>query len=43
VRCTSVCIATKAPVPVHTDGEILSVAASALSAEVLPGRLRVIV
>jgi diacylglycerol kinase (ATP) len=43
VRCTSVCIATKAPVPVHTDGEILSVAASALSAQMLPGRLRVIV
>lgn len=43
VRCSSVCVATAAPVPVHTDGEILSVAASALSAEMLPGRLRVIV
>ncbi|RLT44850.1 MAG: diacylglycerol kinase family lipid kinase [Chloroflexi bacterium] len=43
VRCTSVCVATKAPVPVHTDGEILSVAASGFSAEMQAGRLRVIV
>lgn len=42
VRCSSVCVATKMPVPVHTDGEILSAEASALSAQVLPGRLRVI-
>jgi len=43
VRCTSICIATQAPVPVHTDGEIVSVAARALSATVEPGRLTVIV
>lgn len=43
VRCTSVCIATRSPVPVHTDGEIVSVAALALSATVEPGRLTVIV
>ncbi|MBX3054286.1 MAG: diacylglycerol kinase family lipid kinase [Caldilineaceae bacterium] len=42
VRCTSVCIATKMPVPVHTDGEILSTEAIGLSAQVLPGRLRVL-
>lgn len=43
VRCSSVCIATKAPVPVHTDGEIVSVAAKALSAQIQPGRLTVVV
>ena len=42
VRCSSVCIATKAPVPVHTDGEIVSVAAKALSVQMQPGRLIVI-
>ncbi|HRJ43439.1 MAG: diacylglycerol kinase family lipid kinase [Caldilineaceae bacterium] len=43
VRCSSVCVATKVPVPVHTDGEIVSVAAHALSATVQPGRLTVLV
>ena len=43
VRCSSVCVATQAPVPVHTDGEIVSVAARALSATVESGRLTVIV
>lgn len=43
VRCTSVCVAIQAPVPVHTDGEIVSVAARALSASVEPGRLTVVV
>ncbi|RLT45117.1 MAG: diacylglycerol kinase family lipid kinase [Chloroflexi bacterium] len=43
VRCSSVCITTQAPVPVHTDGEIVSVAARAMSATVQPGRLTVIV
>lgn len=42
VRCSSVCVATETPVPVHTDGEVLSPEASALSAQVLPGRLRII-
>ena len=42
VHCTSVCIATQAPVPVHTDGEIVSVAAKALSVQMQPGRLTVI-
>lgn len=43
VRCTSVCVATQNPVPIHTDGEILTPAATALSATVEPGRLRVII
>jgi len=42
VRCSSVCITTQAPVPVHTDGEIISVAARAMSATIEPGRLAVI-
>ena len=43
VHCTSVCIATQSPVPVHTDGEIVSVAARALSVTMQPGRLTVLV
>jgi len=42
VRCTSVNIATQMPVPVHTDGEVISVAARSLTARIEPGRLTVI-
>lgn len=39
----SATIAVRQPVPVHTDGEILSLGIEKLTVEVLPGRLQVIV
>ncbi len=42
-RLRSACIAIRQPVPVHTDGEILSRGIEKLTIEVQPGRLQVIV
>ncbi|MCY3903881.1 MAG: YegS/Rv2252/BmrU family lipid kinase [Caldilineaceae bacterium] len=42
-RLRSICVAAEQPVPVHTDGEILSQAIDKLSITVQPGRLQVIV
>ena len=42
-RLRSACITVQQPVPVHTDGEILSPGIEKLTVEVQPGRLQVIV
>lgn len=42
-RLRSACITVRQPVPVHTDGEILSHAIERLTVAVQPGRLQVIV
>lgn len=42
-RLRSICISSEKPVPVHTDGEVLSQGIEKLSITVQPGRLQVIV
>ncbi len=42
-RCTSLSIVSNLPVPLHTDGEVITQEALALSVTMEPGRLKVIV
>lgn len=42
-RCSRLSISSSVPLPVHADGELLTMGAEQLDVEVLPGRLEVIV